>query len=229
MRILVDNKMSDSCRSALGGYGEVICLPSWGGLPSPIASHPDILFYPLQDGTVLVGREYYYKNKMFFDSVGANFVLCDKTPEGQYPHDILFDALGINDTLYGKEGFASEELVKVYERFVSVKQGYTRCSVAMLSDSCAVTSDRGISEALKKDGISVLDIRPGHIRLEGYGSGFIGGAGGRIKEGLYLFFGDIMSHPDGKAIVQFASEHKIKAVSLSDEPLSDNGGLLVVP
>ncbi len=228
MRILVDNRISKACKTALEAYGNVINIPSWGKLPLPISSHPDILFYPLSEGKVLMGREYYRTNKPFFDDIGADFVMCDKTPSGRYPYDVLFDALGVRDTLYGKEGFVSDELLKSFAKFVPVKQGYTRCSVAMLSDSCAVTADRGISAALKKDGISVLDIRPGHIRLDGYDSGFIGGAGGRLRDGLYCFFGSLTSHPDGEAIIQFASEHKIKAVSLSDEPLSDNGGLLVI-
>ena len=66
------------------------------------------------------------------------------------------------------------------------------------------------------------------IELKGYGSGFIGGAGALIESGVYGFFGDLFSHPDGDMIAEFASRHKIKAVSLSDEPLSDNGGLLIL-
>ncbi len=228
MKILVDNRISKACKTALETYGNVISVPSWNKLPPTIASHPDILFYRLPEGKVLIGREYYCLNKPFFDDIGADFITCGKTPSGEYPHDILLDALGVKDTLYGKEGFVSNELIRSFSKFVPVKQGYARCSVAMLSDSCAVTADRGISAALKKDGISVLDIRPGNIRLDGYDTGFIGGAGGRLKDGLYCFFGSLTSHPDGEAIIQFASEHKIKAVSLSDEPLSDNGGLLVI-
>ena len=56
----------------------------------------------------------------------------------------------------------------------------------------------------------------------------IGGAGGCFGDGIYCFFGDILSHPDGAEIVGFAKKHKIKAVSLSDEPLSDHGGFIVL-
>ena len=98
----------------------------------------------------------------------------------------------------------------------------------MLSESCAVTADRGIAMALKNNGIDVLVIRSGYIELKGYDSGFIGGAGAALGGGVYGFFGDLYTHPDGKAIAEFADKHKIKAVSLSDEPLSDNGGLLIL-
>jgi hypothetical protein len=96
----------------------------------------------------------------------------------------------------------------------------------MLSDRVAVTADRGLADALRRSGVAVLDIRPGHIALPGYDYGFIGGAGGRLPDGTYVFFGDLTSHPDGEAIRRFAEEQKISAVSLSDEPICDRGGIL---
>lgn len=228
MKILVDAKMSDKVRSSLSLCGEVISLPKWRGLPEPVSSHPDMLFYPLPNGKILVGGDYYNENRDFFSSLGDLFVLDEKTPSGSYPFDVLFDCLGVKDTLYGKDGFVSDRIKENYSFFVPVKQGYARCSVAMLSDSCAVTADRGIAAALKNDGIDVLLIRSGYIELKGYDGGFIGGAGAYLGDGVYGFFGDLYSHPDGKAIAEFADKHKIKAVSLSDDTLSDNGGLLIL-
>ncbi len=228
MKILVDSKMSDKVKNSLSDHGEVMLLPKWKNLPEPICSHPDILFYPLPSGEILVGADYYNENRDFFGGLPCRFVLNEKTPRGKYPFDVIFDCLGVKNVLYGKDGFVSEKIREQYGRFVSVNQGYTRCSVALLSEECAVTADGGIASALKKDGIDVLLIRPGHILLNGYDHGFIGGAGGALGNGVYGFFGDLFSHPDGEAIAEFAFRHKIKAVSLSDEPLSDNGGLLVI-
>ncbi len=228
MKILVDSKMSDKVKMSLSVYGEAVSLPRWEKLPEPICSHPDILFYPLPSGEILVGAEYYNENRDFFDCLPHVFKLNEKTPRGKYPFDVIFDCLGVKNVLYGKDGFVSEMIREQYGKFASVNQGYTRCSVALLSDECAVTADEGIASALKKDGIDVLVIRPGHILLNGYDYGFIGGAGGSLGNGVYGFFGDLFGHPDGEAIAEFAMRHKIKAVSLSDEPLSDNGGLLVI-
>ena len=228
MKILVDAKMSNKVRASLSRYGKVISLPKWEGLPEPVSSHPDMLFYPLPDGKILVGRDYYNENCDFFDALSCDFVMDEKTPSGEYPFDVRFDCLGVNGVLYGKDGFVSERIIKHYQSFVSVKQGYTRCSVAMLSEKCAVTADRGIASALERNGIDVLVIRQGNIELKGYECGFIGGAGALLCDGVYGFFGDLFSHPDGGMIAEFAYRHKIKAVSLSDEPLSDNGGLLIL-
>lgn len=228
MKILVDAVMSDCVKKSLSSYGEVISLPKWKELPEPVSSHPDMLFYPLPDGKILIGKDYYNENREFFSRFCEVFTFDEKTPSGEYPFDVRFDCLGVNDTLYGKDGFISERIIEHYPNFVSVNQGYTRCSVAMLSQDCAVTADRGIASALKNNGVDVLLIRPGHIELKGYDSGFIGGAGAKLSEGVYGFFGDLYTHPDGGKIAEFASKHKIKAVSLSSEPLSDNGGLLIL-
>lgn len=228
MKILVDAKMSEKVKISLSSYGEVITLPKWKGLPEPVSSHPDMIFYPLPDGKILVGRDYYNINREFFSALSNAFVLDEKTPSGEYPFDVRFDCLGVNNVLYGKNGFVSEMIMKRYSSFVPVSQGYTRCSVALLNENCAVTADRGIASALKNNGIDVLVIRPEHIELKGYGCGFIGGSGAPLGGGVYGFFGNLFSHPDGEMIAEFAHRHKIKAVSLSGGPLSDNGGLLIL-
>ena len=140
------------------------------------------------------------------------------------------DKDAIRDLSYGlsKAMFDGRKILSEYEKFVPVNQGYARCSVAMLSDNCAVTSDPTLAAALSDHGVRVLKIRPGYISLPGYDAGFIGGAGGRLDDGTYCFFGDIFSHPDGERIVAFADENKIKTVSLSGEPLSDHGGFITL-
>ncbi len=227
MKILVDARMSSEVKESLSSYGEIISLPRWRGLSEPVSSHPDMLFYPLPSGEILVGRDYYEENRELFSALPCNFVLDEKTPGGEYPSDVYFDCLGVNDILYGKDGFVSRKITEAYCSFVPVKQGYTRCSVMMLGNA-AVTADKGIAAALKNNGIDVLVIRPGHIELSGYDTGFIGGSGFLVSDDTCVFFGDLYSHPDGYIIEEFLNERKIKAVSLSDEPLSDNGGLLII-
>lgn len=227
--VLTDECVSDKCKESLLALGYVVVrLPSFRGLSSPIASHPDILLAKLKDGSLVLCKEYYESEKSFFDELPVKIKITEEKLSSGYPNDILFDALAVNNRVYGKEGCVSRFILEDNDEFVAVKQGYARCSVAMLSDSCAVTSDRGLAEALMKDGIKVLLISPGNIRLKGYDTGFIGGAGGRLLNGVYSFFGDIMSHPDGEKIIEFASQNKINAVSLSDEPLCDNGGLILL-
>ncbi len=227
--VLCDPYLSDECKNKLCSMGfSVLEIPAYNKLPKQIASHPDILIFKLNDGSLLMGDEYYRAFSDFYDSLGVKIVTDRLGPHGEYPSDVLFDALAIGDTLYGKKGAVSELLVKNYPRFVPVNQGYTRCSVAMIDECSAVTADKGIASALIRDGISVLEIGAGNIELNGYNCGFIGGAGGKLSSDTYCFFGDLCSHPDGEAIRLLVEEKKIKAVSLSGGPLCDHGSLIVI-
>lgn len=227
--VLCDPKLSDECKGKLEKMGFLVReIPPYDKLPEPIASHPDILLFKLNDERILMGQEYYLINKDFYDSLGVKILLDRNSPGGEYPSDVLFDALAVKDKLYGKKGAVSEKLTKCYSDFVPVKQGYTRCSVALLNDRCAVTADLGISRALKKDGMSVLEISAGNIVLNGYDCGFIGGAGGKLDDHTYCFFGDLGTHPDADRIISFMSDKTINAVSLSGGPLCDHGSLLVI-
>ena len=227
--VLTDKGVSDRCSKSLAVLDYVVVrLPSFKDLPSPIASHPDMLMAHLPDGKILTSRKYFELAEDILSELPVNWILTDEPIQPIYPHDILFDALTIGDTLIGKIDSVSEYLRSSYGGHINVKQGYTRCSTAMLSDECAVTADKGIADALESIGVDVLRISAGNVKLKGYDTGFIGGAGGRLSDGKYVFFGDIMSHPDGDKIVRFAEKHKISTVSLSDEPLCDCGGLLVI-
>lgn len=226
-KLLVSSDMSKKCVDALKGMGYcVMAVPSFSVLSKPVMSHPDMLMHYV-NGKLILSEDYYNSNKEFFDGLGVLICTDDVKMKEEYPFDIAFDALGVGKVLYGKENFVSTVLKNEFERFVSVKQGYTRCSVLYHESGCAITSDEGIAKALIKDGIRVLRISEHGIALEGYNCGFIGGASGVCDETVF-FFGDVMTHPCGEMIMTFLKQNKIKAVSLSDEPLSDYGGFICI-
>ncbi len=230
MTVLVDPRMSAVCEGALIALGVTVKrIPLSTELAPPLAGHPDLLMSVLPEGELLVTKGYYEANRTFFDALSYPLCVTDETLSSVYPGDVLLDALAVGDTLYGRQGAVSEVLRHRYRDFVPVKQGYARCSVAMLTDRAAITSDLGLTAALRRQGVAVLTVSPGHIALPGYDTGLIGGAGGRLDEDTYVFFGDLASHPDGDAIRRFAEEQKINAVSLSNEPMSDYGGMIGLP
>jgi hypothetical protein len=227
--VLVDPYLSDECKCSLASLGfDVREIPVWQGLSGSVSSHPDMLMALLPDGALLTGEEYYRENRGFFDSIGVCIVTDAVCPRSPYPLDVRFDALALGDTVYGKDGSVSEILTGKYKKFTSVKQGYARCSVAVIRENAVITADRGLEAALLNDGFRVLRIEAGHIALRGFDCGFIGGAGGALGDGRYCFFGDIATHPDGDAMAEFLEENEVTAVMLSGGPLSDHGGLLVI-
>ena len=117
--------------------------------------------------------------------------------------------------------FARENNMKI----IHTNQGYTKCSVAVVSENAVITSDKGIAALCNKENIDVLLIKEGFIDLEGYPYGFIGGCCGKISPEILAFSGKIESHPDFENINSFALNYNINIISLSNKPLYDIGGI----
>ena len=227
-KVFIDNRVSDGVAGALQvRHAVVIRLPYFRRLPAPVSSHADMLLFEFPDGRLLTFGEYYDLNPGLFDCVGDRLVLTDETPGDRYPNDVLLDALAVGDTLYGHES-ASRVFKNSFGSFVPVKQGYARCSVAVPRAGLAITADKGLAEALLKNGVEVLEICPGNIRLPGYDAGFIGGAGTRLPDGEFLFFGDVTAHPDYVRIDDFLNSHGVRYSFVPGEPLTDYGGAVFV-
>ncbi len=202
------------------GY-QPVRLPPFSLLDRRVASHPDMLLFPLENG-ILVHRAYYEEHKAFFESLPFSFLQDDEEIGRDYPQDVLFNALPMGSTVYGGKT-VSRKILSAFSRFVPVKQGYTRCSSCQVGRGI-VTQDKTVFHALKQDGIEALLISSGHITLEGYDTGFIGGASVTLSDTVTAFFGKIEDHPDYERISEFARRQKITLLSLSNEPLTDYGG-----
>ena len=222
--LLCDGRMPQEMREKLTALGQVIALPPYEKLPLPVCGHPDLLcFY---DGAVLYTfKEYYDENRSLFENLPCKVRPLD-IRAGAYPRDLPFDQLLFCNAMIGREEFVPPEL-KEGRRMLSVKQGYAKCS-ALVFDGHMITADRGIAASGRILGGKVLEIEAGGIALEGYNTGFIGGASGVVGKNV-LFFGSLSCHPQGKEIKAFVSLAGYEAEQLSEGPLVDHGGLLVIP
>ena len=157
---------------------------------------------------------------------------CIRQPGSSYPDNVLLNCIFLGGKLYGKTS-AIDPVVLDYcaaERIpvVNVNQGYARCSTLIINEHAVITADLSISNALKNNGVEVLQISPGHILLEGYDYGFIGGSG--FCDGNFVFFfGDVSRHPDHQLIRNFCEKyHKIIRVICKEYPLTDIGGVVEI-
>ena len=225
--LLLNENVGGEILHSLSGAFCPLLLPGYGALPFPVCSHPDMLIFR-KGKTLVTFAGYYEKNRSLFDSLeGYEIITAPEKVGREYPDDILLNALSLADTLYCKAESISSTLSGMFSWVWNVKQGYTACSVCKVSDDAIITADKGIARAVEKNGVKVLLIRPGHVALEGYDTGFIGGASFTYGERVY-FFGDIKSHPDGGAISDFIEENKKECVSLSRGTLHDYGGGMVL-
>ena len=229
--VLASSVLSYECASSLRNLGfEPIIMPEYTRLQRGVSSHPDMLAF-IYGNKYICTKEYYSIAREIFEkinSLGYSPILTDEIPSEKYPNDILFNVLPLEDKILCLKKGISKKLISFATRnnlqIINTNQGYTKCSVCKISENAIITADKGISELAKSIGIDVLTIREGHVNLDGYGYGFIGGASGVYEDTVY-FCGDISKHPDGKQIVAFCEKHKKSCVSLSNEELFDVGTL----
>lgn len=133
---------------------------------------------------------------------------------GEYPDNVLYNAVRVGDYLICNQRYTDRRIIEESEKLslnlVDVKQGYSKCSVAVCGKGI-ITSDRGIAFSAEKNGIPVLRVTPGYVDLDGFDTGFIGGASTFFNGRLY-FWGDIDKHPDCKPIRSFCEQMKVELV-----------------
>lgn len=187
--------------------GHKICSLTGRGVLPPVCCHADMFICRLAEGAIVSARE------------------GELTPG--YPQETAFNALVMGRKLFCRTGSASPRLLATAEalgmEIISVKQGYAACSVCKVNDRAAITADSGMAAALEGEGIDALRIRPGHILLPGYDTGFIGGAS-TLLDGRLIFFGNAAAHPDWPQIERFLATHGAEYKLFGGIPLTDLGG-----
>ena len=157
---------------------------------------------------------------------------CRRKPSRDYPNNVLLNCLFLGNRLYGKLSAIDETVLEYCKEqeieLVNVNQGYTRCSTLVVNDNAVITADPSIEDALRKNGVEVLRISQGQIRLVGFDYGFIGGCSGRINNTIF-FFGNIREHSDCSGIKDYIMQHNSKIEILCENmPLTDIGGFVEV-
>ncbi len=233
--IIVDNRISVKCERALEKESfYLIKIPPDPHLGGAVASHPDtVMFY--SDGEIITTADYCDRAAYVFSDIremmpNVRISFTDDRRSDRYPADCIMNALVIGKRIFCKTDTVSQAIRDFatnhgYE-LIHTNQGYPACSVLAFGNN-AITSDAGLASLLEKNGIITTLISQGGISLPPYQYGFIGGASGVVGRKIY-FFGDIGTHPDGKAICDAIISEGYTPVSLSDEGLCDFGGIILL-
>lgn len=236
MVAVVDCRISLKARLALeeNGY-KVIALPPYSGLQSAVASHPDMLIFATDD-KLITSKGYYTENRAIIDEIlqscGLELVLSSVEIGEKYPNDVIFNAAKIGKYLVANTDYIAKEILSAMAekgiKAINIKQGYSKCSICIVSDNAVITSDSGIYKTLcEETQLDVLKISEGFVDLVPYNHGFIGGATGADKENVY-FCGDLNTHPDCDKIKNFCKKYSKNAVSLSGGKLTDIGTIFFI-
>lgn len=196
-------------------------------LQKPVRSHADMLLHDLGKGRVITAKG---ADNLKAELEAYGFEVSVQELGGEYPDDIALNCFCLANKLFCKKDSTSGILLKYYQYIgaeaVNVKQGYAKCSTAIVDERSIITADARIAQAAQNCGLNVLRIHSGGILLPGCDTGFMGGCCGLISPMELAFTGKLSNHIDSDIIKAFCAARGIDIIELTDSALTDIGGIL---
>lgn len=198
-------------------------------LDKKINYHTDMLLFNLGNG-LLLADESQKDNLVKFLTIGYKCRFINNRVKSPYPSDSLLNAVILGSNIICNNETVCGELIDYAGlngfNIISVNQGYTKCSVCIVSDDAVITDDESVYKTLIKNDIDTLYISKGSVILKGFDYGFIGGCTGKIAEDRLLFNGDINYHKDCNSILDFLKNYNVEPVIIENQPLFDIGSII---
>lgn len=205
------------------------CEPS-STLYEAICGHPDILLHFTTNTKVIIHRGTSKEFEFKLSSLNFDVLRSQNSLTAKYPQDIILN--GVNTEISFIHNLDNTDPTLLNEvsnkLLINTKQGYTKCSTAVLNNEAFITSDNSIYKALTSNGWDVLLISPGNILLPGLNYGFIGGTCGMLNSNTIVFYGSLKFHPQYNEIMDFLNKYAITPFYLSDGPLIDRGSIFFI-
>lgn len=213
-RVYLSEKTNAALREYLESSGYSLAYISTDGIVSePISCHPDIFMCKMgisDDAPIIFAKE---------NEVGMS-----------YPEDVAFNAACTGKYFFHKLAVTNQRILTLAQsmgmKMIDVRQGYTKCSMVIVDETSIITYDEGIVKACSRyPEISVLKVQPGHCRLVGFDTGFIGGCSGRV-ENKVIFNGNLERHPDFRRICDFIRARGLECIWFPEYELTDIGSII---
>lgn len=228
--IIVDYRTSDKEMYILESLNlNILKCPEYPNVYDAIKGHPDIQIF-ISKNCVVVHKD---MNKSFIDQLLAlniNVIVSKNRLTNKYPGNISLNVVNLENYFLHNLTYTDKTIFQFTKnkKLINVKQGYTKCSTAIINDHAIITSDPSIYKAVKETDIDVLFIPPGDIELPGLNYGFIGGTCGLIDDNRLAFFGNLKYYEYGEDVINFLKKHNITPIYLRDDKLIDRGSILKI-
>lgn len=234
--MVIDSRISERELSKLEKYNiTFIKTPICDFLYNEICGHPDILVHHLGNNNIVICKNLINSNfANILSKLNLNVICGNTSLSSTYPFDIAYNVARINNIAIHNSRY-TDKVIKDYfiKNNISVihtNQGYSKCSICILSDNAIITQDFKIYNKLVYLGFKCLLIRPGLIRFpdNSIKNGFIGGCTGLIAPGKLVVTGDLYYHPDYYSIKSFLHSNNIETITLSDSAPIDYGSFVPI-
>lgn len=228
-RVVIDGRASEKTKAALEKMGfDVVGTPRLNSVYNAICGHADILMHKTEDMVIAEPCVYDFFRKSL---VNTPVIKGETVLKCEYPFDIAYNCARVGKRIICREKHTDGAILAHYRErdydIIDTRQGYAKCNVCTVSDNAIITSDKNIARRAEKNGISVLEVNDGAVALDGFEHGFFGGATGLLDVNTLAVNGDINFHTDMCRIVDFCRLFGVRIVSLSDEPITDIGSIIV--
>ncbi|WP_353092533.1 DUF6873 family GME fold protein [Tissierella praeacuta] len=197
-----------------------------------ISYHPDIVIHPVNYDTLVIAPNVFDYYKEILGNMGIRLIRGEKYLSSKYPEDIAYNVGRLTGSAIHNFKY-TDEVLKFYLKkenldFINVKQGYTKCSLAVIGEDAAITADYPMYKKLSFLGYKILLIEPGYIVLKGQNYGFIGGTNGNLCNGKSIISGKIDEHPNRDEILNFFVENNVDFKFLSQKNILDIGTIITL-
>ncbi len=196
---------------------------------TPISRHADVLYNRISDDEIIISG-CQRANIEHLEAAGYKVIIYDGLQPG-YSTESRLNFVANDKYLIHNP---NTSLVREYPELlngrteITVRQGYTRCSILQLNEDAYVSSDEGIFKTLKNRGIDCYYFNNREIRLEGYDCCFIGGSTARIDRNKILIFGDISDRSSKKLFQDYCYSHGFVLEFVTGIPVTDIGSALII-
>lgn len=209
---------------------DILSFADCKAVDSRVSHHSDLFFFFDGKNTLYVSQEM-AQYKDILSQYCKNVVVTDDVLGNSYPSDVPFNSVVVGKIFICNTKTVSrcilENMRQKGYNVIDAKQGYTKCSVAVVNENAIITDDESIYDGCMENGPDCLKVSKGSVFLQGFDYGFIGGTSGKISANEIIFNGDITKHPDYKEIEKFLNKYNIKAVYSSDV-LTDIGSIITL-
>ena len=209
---------------------KVATVPPCDILYEAVCGHPDMILHIIDSSTVMVHKDMNLDFIVKLKNFNINVVVSQNSLQSSYPYNVILNAVSLDNLFIHNIKYTDAELLEQVKnkKIKSIKQGYTKCSTAIVNNNAVMTSDKHIAAALGEEDMDVLLLPPGDILLPGLDYGFIGGCCGLLEENILAFYGDLKHYTYGKEVMDFLKKHKVKPLFLRDGKLIDRGSIFTI-
>ena len=128
--LIIDNRIRDEEYNYLKKYFNIIKLKPSSDVYPEIAGHSDIFYCKINDKIICSPNAKY---------IDKSFIVGNLYVKEKYPDDVMYNVCQIGDILVANK-YTDKKILENWDKeIVIVNQGYTKCSIAVTSNTSCIT------------------------------------------------------------------------------------------